>query len=130
VAITTDLAKVRLLIGDVDSTDPLMYDAEIQVYLDQHGTNLNLVAAECCSAIAAEWGRRYDFESDQQAFKRSQVFAHYTALERKFRARSGVSTVATTRVDGYSDDINYQELEGDNGPGRVRRGYTDPDLPV
>jgi hypothetical protein len=79
VTLSTDRDKVRLLIGDTDETDPLLYDDEVDALLAQRvhvvttgGTiyNLPAAAADACGAIAAKFARDFDFAEDGQNFSR------------------------------------------------------------
>jgi hypothetical protein len=98
-AIETDRDKVRLLIGDTDSTDPILQDDEIAFFIESRtvldssgGTvqvNVAAAAADACGAIAAEYARQYDFSTDGQNFRRAQRVGHFMALERELRNRSG-----------------------------------------
>jgi hypothetical protein len=96
--LSTDRDKVRLLIGDTDETDPLLYDDEVDACLAQRvvvttagGTTYNLpaAAADACGAIAAKFARDFNFAEDGQNFQRAQRVGHYQALEQSLRARQG-----------------------------------------
>lgn len=100
--LSTDRDKVRLLIGDTDSTDPLLYDDEVDACLAQRvvvttsgGTTYNLpaAAADACGAIAAKFARDFSFGEDGQRFDRAQRVGHYMALEQTLRARQGGSSM-------------------------------------
>ena len=54
--ITTNVGKVRLLIGDTDSTDEVFTDAEITYFLTSNSSNITLAAADACDAWAAKYG--------------------------------------------------------------------------
>ena len=134
--LTDDTDKVRLLIGDTDSDDWLLSDDEVDFFITEH-SDLNIAAAAAAEAIAASFARGYDFATDGQSFNRSQRVQHYLDLAAKLdpaNARNGAGTIqtaATTKVDGYSDDIDFQEGAGQSRrTGRVRAGYYDPDLPM
>jgi hypothetical protein len=136
VPISTDLDKVRLRIGDTDSTDQLLSDDEVNYFISIH-SDLDVAAAACCEAIAALFARGYNFTTDGQSFNRSERVQHYMDLADRLdpsNSRSGagtIVTVATTKVDGYSDDVDYQEGSGQGVQnGRVRVGYWNPDLPL
>lgn len=74
---STQRDRIRLLIGDTDSADPLLSDAEIAVYGDGGQlaqANDHLAAAACCEAIASKFARRVSLSAggtsvalDQQA---------------------------------------------------------------
>lgn len=108
---STDLEKIRLEIGDTDSTAALFSDEEIQVKLDSEGSVLRAAAA-LCEILAARFSRYYDFETDGQSFKRSQMAEMYARRAASLRARAySVTTVETTRVDGYSDDVGSRDVD-------------------
>lgn len=134
-AITDDTDKVRLMIGDTDSTEWLLSDDEVDYFIAEN-SDLSVAAAAACEAIAAKFARGYNFSTDGQTFNRSERVEHYLQLAKNLdpanaRNRAGtISTAATTKVDGYSDDIDYAEGAGqDSTTGRVRAGYFEPDLP-
>lgn len=103
--ITEDKDKVRLLIGDTDEANPLLYDDEVQNFIDQRavidssgGTasiNLPAAAADCAGAIAAKFARDFDFSEDGQNFSRAQRVGHYLSLERELRNRAGGYVVSS-----------------------------------
>jgi hypothetical protein len=100
-AITEDRDKVRLLIGDTDENDPLLFDDEIAYFIQQRtqayssGTatfvNHNAAAADAAEAIAGKYARDFSFMEDGQSFSRAQRVNHYTDLARKLRGRAGGS---------------------------------------
>lgn len=47
---------VRFVIGDTDTTDQLLQDAEIDYMITEHGT-IRMAASESCRAIAAKFAR-------------------------------------------------------------------------
>lgn len=52
----SDLDAVRFMIGDTDTNDQLLQDAEITYMVNLHGMG-NSAASECCRAIAAKFAR-------------------------------------------------------------------------
>ena len=123
-ALTTPLAQVRLEIGDTDSTAALFADEEINVKLAGRGDNVLLTAADLCDILARRFARAFDFESDNQKFSRSQMSKQYADLAGELRDRaSGVVTVASTRIDGFSQDIDSESVmqTAENVRGRYRR---------
>ncbi len=122
------ISKVRLEIGDTDETKALFEDEEVTTKLADHGENVPLAAAALCDILARRFARDFDFATDGQSFNRSQMSKQYAQLARDLRGRAqGATTVSTRRVDGYSQDIDYDEV-GISRTGRVRRGC--PDLPA
>lgn len=53
--------KVRFLIGDTDSSNQLLQDAEITFLLDQWNTNAYVAAAHACAALAAKFAAKSDY---------------------------------------------------------------------
>jgi hypothetical protein len=97
----TDLDTIRLLVGDTESGDALLADADYEDFIARQQlqtsggttTNINAAAADAAGAIAAKFARDYDFTTDGQSFSRSQRIGHYMNLERELRNRSGGVTV-------------------------------------
>lgn len=98
--LTTNRDKVRMLIGDTDENDPLLYDDEVDACLAQRavtdadavgGTTYNVIAAaaDCAGAIAAKFARQFNFSEDGQNFQRAQRVGHYLSLEQSLRKRQG-----------------------------------------
>ena len=111
--VTSTRDKLRLLIGDTDSTAPLFQDDELDYFLSVRSDSLLLSAADACEAAAVRFARAYDFETDGQSFKRSQMAKAFKDLAKDLRSRAGgISTVDVTKIDGYSDDIANQAVTG------------------
>lgn len=129
--ITTDRDMFRLELGDTETTDALFSDEECDYFLTTYGDVL-VAAAYACEALARRFASAFDFSEDGQSFSRSQMSKQFAQLAVTLRRRVAgtVSTSPTTRTDGYSDDIDYSENEASSGVGRVRVGYTSPDLPL
>jgi hypothetical protein len=97
--VTSNRDKVRLLVGDTNEDDPLLYDDEIDALLTNRtvlnttgGTvavNIPAAAADAAGAIAGKFARTFDFSEDNQNFSRAQRVGHYLSLERELRNRSG-----------------------------------------
>jgi hypothetical protein len=98
-SIDNDSERVRLLIGDTNEDDPILYDDEIQECIDYRSlvddsggtTSVNVLAAaaDAAGAAAAKYARDFDFSEDGQNFQRAQRVGHYMNLERELRNRSG-----------------------------------------
>ncbi len=110
-AITTARDKVRLEIGDTDSSAVLVYDEELDVYLANNSDHVLKTAAAVCDALATKFARFYDFETDGQAFKRSQMVEAFTERAKQLRIRAqSITALDTTRVDGYSEDVQSSDV--------------------
>lgn len=92
-AITKDLDKLRVYIGDTDPTDYLVSDDEGKLFLTNHtaadGTvDVYAAAADAAYSIAAKFSRGYNFSTEGQSFNRSERVNHYTALANRLVAQS------------------------------------------
>jgi hypothetical protein len=93
----TDLDTIRLLVGDTETGDAILEDADYNDFIARQQlqtsggtvTNINAAAADAAGAIAAKFARDYDFSEDGQSFSRSQRIGHFMNLERELRNRSG-----------------------------------------
>lgn len=141
-ATTEQRDKVRLYIGDTDATRPLFNDTEIDLVIDDRDGNALLAAADACDILATRFAREHDFEwqgstNARGKFSRSQMSKQYADRAETLRKRAAqavgagqISTTATTRVDGFSDDLDSRSGAGQAAAtGRVRVGYSHPDLP-
>ena len=54
--LTTEIGKLRLMIGDTDLTDAKFTDEELQVFIDQASNSLNIAAALALEAWASTYG--------------------------------------------------------------------------
>ncbi|MCK9628452.1 MAG: hypothetical protein M0R37_07660 [Bacteroidales bacterium] len=109
--ITTARDKVRLEIGDTDSSAPLVYDEELDVYLGNYSNSILKTAAAVCDMLAVKFARYYDFDTDGQSFKRSQMSKQYAELAKTLKNRAtGLVALDTTRVDGYSSDVATSDV--------------------
>lgn len=135
-AITAARDKLRLELGDVDSTAPLFNDDELDYFLTAENNDILNSALRACYAAARKYARAYDFETDGQAFKRGQQATAWLAQAKALEAQgatisavTSVSTVDITKVDGYSDDVgNTEVLAGGTANPRQRyywRGQRD-----
>lgn len=130
----TILHNVRLEIGDTDSTAALFTDEEIGQYTSARGLGAGtavssraaaelLVCADLYDALAGRFARAFDFQTDGQTFKRSQMVDAYLKRAQTLRARaSGITTQVVTRVDGYSDDIAADETQS-GGTANPRQSF-------
>ena len=113
-AITATRDKIRLELGDTDPLAVLFYDEEYDMWISVRGAaSYLLAAADAADAAARKFARAYDFQTDGQSFKRSQMSKAFKDLAKELRNRAGgISTVDVTVIDGYSDDIANQAVTG------------------
>jgi len=60
--LTNNIGKVRLKIGDTDTTDSVFTDEEITIFLTNNSNNVNLSSAEAMEAWAAKYATNADSE--------------------------------------------------------------------
>ena len=128
----TPVEEVRLEIGDEDADAQLFTDPQIEKKLGDRGGVVLLTAADLCDILATRFARQFDFSSAARMnFRRSQKAEAYERRAKALRERvGGLTTITTTRVDGFSEDISTRDgaAQGSRN-GRVRQGYYDPDIP-
>jgi len=71
--------SVRLLMGDTDSTDAQMTDAEIAFALDQAGDNVYSAAAWASRSLSSKYSRKVTTEIDQS------IRVEYSSLAKQYR---------------------------------------------
>ena len=60
--ITTNVGKVRLKIGDTDTTNYIFTDEELGVFLTDQSNSINMAAADASEAWAAKYATNADSE--------------------------------------------------------------------
>jgi hypothetical protein len=86
-SLSTDLAKVRLYIGDTNTAWQLLTDEEIAVATTLE-TNLFLAASMCCEFILAKLARDNDDSKLGISVSRSQLTEHYRGLRDSLALRA------------------------------------------
>src|SRR5688500_12229196 len=80
---SSSLDEVRFLLGDIDSTYPLLSDEEI-TYLLQERTSRG-AAADAASALAARYAREVSFSADGVSVQVEQLQEKYEKLATSLR---------------------------------------------
>ena len=110
----TDRGKVRLLVGDVESTTAVLSDAEVDYFLAEEG-GPDAAAVAACEAIARRYAHQADFTQDDTSVKAGERAKTWASLADSLRARisgNAIRTMRTQRSDGYSDSIPNRGLSG------------------
>ena len=103
---TTTLDRLRLEIGDTDSTRALFSDAELNDIIAVE-TSVLPSAARACEILAVRFARDYDFTADGSTFRKGGISKMYSDMAHRLRARArGTTVVQARRKDAYSDDVN------------------------
>ena len=82
---SSDRDRVRFLIGDTDSGEQLLADAEIDYLLTEEPAP-RLAAARACDSIVAKWSRQVDTGMLSLNVSASQRIDNYRKLAAKLRA--------------------------------------------
>lgn len=122
--LSTNVGQVRLEIGDDDNTEGVgvkpngknFSDAEISQVLAGEGSVLK-AAARLCEILARRWaGAGENVRIRDYSINTTDKAKYYKELAAELRARTGSAfaggSAATTRVDGYSNDISSEETPG------------------
>jgi len=122
--------QVRLMIGDVVSTDPQMQDEEIQFFLTLR-SSIYGAAAECCYALADKFSRSVDKAAGQSKAAFSQMAKAYAARAASLNTRAAMMGTGMPYFGAISLADMVNQLENpDRSPPQMTVGITDNFLPV
>lgn len=96
---------VRLLVGDTDTNDQQIQDAEITFALSQAQDEVYSAAAICAQTLAGKFSRRSDVEFDGVSEKFGSLAEHYRKLATTLRQdakRYGSKGLGTPVAGGIS----------------------------
>lgn len=111
-----DISKVRDLIGDVDSTDPLLQDETIS-YLITQEDNIYAAAARASERIAARVARYGSVSADGVSVSTQEMYDRYMAMAKMFDELDKSSGVVTPYVGG----VSWREVDEDaNNPDLIQ----------
>lgn len=106
---------VRFLIGDTDSTQPLLMDGEITYFLTQYNNTPLNAAIQCCESIAAKFTRMSDEKVGTVDVKFSQKAKQYTAMRDTLRQRLALNDATPyaggiSQADKHANDANADRV--------------------
>ena len=109
--ISTNLAKVRLLIGDTATADQQMTDEEINFFIDNEQT-IYMAAYRCALALVAHYARRVDKEMGDLKLLAAQRHRHYMRLAEQLLKKNvpGIPSaggVWQTEKDNLEDNTDW-----------------------
>lgn len=119
--LSSDLAKVRREIADVNEDDQFLQDEEIEAALAEESTVL-LAAARCCDWISRTFARDFDFTADGTQIIKSERAKQYRELANDLRSRDavvqsgtgGIGVIQTRNIDGFQPTsglaVDHQDL--------------------
>lgn len=108
---------VRLLVGDIDSSDPLLGDDEIEWFIAEFPESHYWAAAMACETIASHFAREVSVSADGISFSGDQIgrnfFHRAEALRKMHRNKNryglpyvgGISWKERLKADQDSDKI-------------------------
>jgi len=79
-SLSTNLDKVRLKLGDVDTNDEILQNETINALLTEHNDDVNLATIACCRAIIAKYNRTIDRNAAGMSANRSIIVENYRQL--------------------------------------------------
>lgn len=85
---TSDLYKVRLIIGDTDTNRQQLQDEEINFVLTEQ-TVVTYAAAACCDLLAAKYSFLVNTENSELRVSAAARHKHYLDLAERLRAGGG-----------------------------------------
>ena len=123
--LSTDLAQVRLLIGDTDTNDQLLSDEEINYFLSVT-TTVTGAAILAAQAIQANFSRLADTTVETVNVRYSQKADGYAKLVDDLKRQENATSFATPSVMGVSiDAMNVVRADADIVPKEFEMGQFD-----
>lgn len=122
---TTPLVQIRRMIGDTGTTAATCHfaDEEITYEYGVQGNDTTETAIELLEQLATMFADKASVSTGGQRIDLSGVSQRYADRAQSLRERAGddggIGDMATTRVDGYSDDVAADDVDP-AGPGHTR----------
>jgi len=108
---TADRDRCRLYLGDTNTSIPLFEDAEWDDFLATE-TTVNKAVALAAETMANRSAQKMNFTADGSRFEAGKQYEYWLGQARRWRAKSqGATVVVPTRIDGYSDDVDSDEIQ-------------------
>ncbi len=136
--VTVDLDTIRTLVGDTDTTTPILSDDQINLIVDGY-TSPRLAAAAVALAIAGLYSRKVSFSLEGLSIKNSDKAAAYRELATQLRIEasnesgqfgfgvSGVSIAAVEAAEDNDDRMPSTFKKGMQQDPQIRQGGDDDD---
>src|SRR3990167_6974976 len=123
--LSTDLAKVRLLIGDTNTNDQQLTDEEIDFFTD-NAASVYHAAAGGFESLPPQYARRVDKAIGQVSLQSSQRQKHYHDLASALRQRALTTVDLVPYAGGISaGDKTAVEQESDRTKPQFALGWDD-----
>jgi len=113
---------VRLKVGDTDTSDQQLTDAEIEFALDEASDDPAMAAAQCCRWLIAKYSRQVDHANMSLRVSASQRVSQYQKLLEELEDKALTETVAPWAGGLSIAGKDTEELDTDRvDPGFTRR---------
>lgn len=98
------LDHVRVLVGDIDTTDQLVQDEIILFQITEQGGDVYLAAEAVCLGLAAKFARKVDTSIESVRVSYSNLSKQFTDMAQKYRQKSkdSAGSFAVPFVSGTS----------------------------
>jgi hypothetical protein len=108
-SLSSELSRVRLLIGDTNTQEQLLTDEEINYFRGAYG-DVNLAAAHCCIAIIAKLARDTTRSALGMSDSRNEIIRTYEdTRDRLLAMHSGLAEMTST-----GDSVSAKETLTDD----------------
>lgn len=114
-AVDTDLAKVRLIIGDVSKDKPKLADAEVSFFLTEEGS-VRRAAVRCAESIAAIFAAKVDQSIGKIKISFSQQYEHYKELAKRLSSNANQASLAGAYSGGISKSDKLIDQQNEDFP--------------
>lgn len=115
--LTTNVGKVRLIIGDTDvdpESDAVFTDAELDYFLTENSNNINLAAADALEAWVAKYATAPDSEKIGDYAYSQKIVDHLNKLAKELREKvesSPVLEISAMDLTGVEDTTVSEDIE-------------------
>ena len=126
-AVDTDLAKVRLIIGDISKEKPRLSDSEINFFLENEGS-IRRATVRCAESIAAIFASKVDQSIGKIRISFSKQFEHFTELAKRLANNANQAALAGAFSGGISkaDKLIDEQNEDSTKPFFARDQFDTP----
>lgn len=91
--ITTNVGKVRLVIGDTDAANYVFSDAELNYFLTANSNNISLAAADALEAWMSKYATAPDSEKIGDYAYTQKIIQNMNKLQTELREKVAMSPV-------------------------------------
>ena len=112
--LTNNIGKVRLMIGDTDTTDAVFTDAEITYFLTVNSGNITLAAADALGAWMAKYAAAPDSEHIGDYAYTQKIIANMNKLKKELEEKDASTpylTWAEMDLSGVEDTTIDEDIE-------------------